>query len=140
MGNTNRDRPFFYFQFGICAFISNYLLETDGKDRLGGPTGEIFLSEGVIFVRGWRTKFIFLLIVYFAGFATAIYTLAPAPESRARQPREKGSAYSAFKSEAFAKSLNSGMHKCVDFSKDAALRTAKFIKEKMDQKPLETDS
>jgi hypothetical protein len=26
---------------------------------------------------GWRSKFIFLLIVYFAGFATAIYYLAP---------------------------------------------------------------
>ncbi|MFA6186807.1 MAG: hypothetical protein WC770_06320 [Phycisphaerae bacterium] len=26
---------------------------------------------------GWRSKFIFLLVVYFAGFATAIYYLAP---------------------------------------------------------------
>ncbi|HBG77306.1 MAG: hypothetical protein WC765_03925 [Phycisphaerae bacterium] len=26
---------------------------------------------------GWRTKFIFLLVIYFAGFATAIYYLAP---------------------------------------------------------------
>lgn len=26
---------------------------------------------------GWRSKFLFLLIVYFAGFATAIYYLAP---------------------------------------------------------------
>jgi hypothetical protein len=29
------------------------------------------------FFMGWRSKFIFLLIVYFAGFATAIYYLAP---------------------------------------------------------------
>lgn len=26
---------------------------------------------------GWRSKFIFLLVIYFAGFATAIYYLAP---------------------------------------------------------------
>jgi len=26
---------------------------------------------------GWRSKIIFLMIVYFSGFATAIYTLAP---------------------------------------------------------------
>jgi hypothetical protein len=26
---------------------------------------------------GWRSKFIFLLIIYFSGFATAIYYLAP---------------------------------------------------------------
>ena len=26
---------------------------------------------------GWRGKFLFLLIVYFAGFATAVYYLAP---------------------------------------------------------------
>jgi len=29
----------------------------------------------------WRSKFIFLLIVYFAGFATAIYILVPVPEN-----------------------------------------------------------
>lgn len=27
---------------------------------------------------GWRSKLLFLLVVYFAGFATAIYYLAPA--------------------------------------------------------------
>lgn len=27
---------------------------------------------------GWRSKFLLALIIYFAGFATAIYTLAPA--------------------------------------------------------------
>ncbi|HBG28726.1 MAG TPA: hypothetical protein DDX75_16695 [Phycisphaerales bacterium] len=26
---------------------------------------------------GWRSKFLFMLIIYFAGFATAIYYLAP---------------------------------------------------------------
>ena len=90
-------------------------------------------------MRGWRVKLIFLLVVYFAGYATAIYTLAPAPENQASQPAEKTLAYSAFKSDEFAKSFNAGMHKCIDFGKDAAWRIAKFIKQKMDEKQLKTD-
>lgn len=82
-------------------------------------------------MRGWRIKFIFLLIVYFAGFATAIYTLAPVPENKA-QPSDKSLVYSAFKSDEFAKSFNSGIHKCIDFGKDAAEYVAKFIKQKID--------
>jgi len=30
---------------------------------------------------GWRSKVLFLLIVYFAGFATAVYYLAPSGEN-----------------------------------------------------------
>jgi hypothetical protein len=71
-----------------------------------------------------------LLIVYFAGFATAVYTLAPAPEG-ADRPYDKSSAHSAFNSVEFTQSFNAGMHKCVDFGKDAAWRTAKFIKQKI---------
>ncbi len=82
-------------------------------------------------MRGWRSKFIFMLIVYCAGFATAIYTLAPAPEDGAGRSWGKSSPDSAFKSDEFVKSVNSGMHKCVDFGKDAALRTAEFIKHKL---------
>ncbi|HUT46516.1 MAG TPA: hypothetical protein VMX36_09535 [Sedimentisphaerales bacterium] len=82
-------------------------------------------------MRGWRTKFIFLLIVYFAGFATAIYMLAPAPEGDAHQSFNKNSALAGFQSEEFAKSFNTGMHKCLAFGKDAAWRTAEFIREKL---------
>ena len=87
---------------------------------------------------GWRTKLIFLLIVYFAGFATAIYFLAPVPESYAEMGGEKSFVDSAFKSNEFAQSFNAGMHKCVDFSKDVAWRAGRFIKEKLDER--ETDS
>lgn len=31
---------------------------------------------------GWKSKFLFLLIVYFSGFATAIYYLAPPGENQ----------------------------------------------------------
>lgn len=81
----------------------------------------------------WRSKLIFVLIVYFSGFATAIYTMAPAPEKPTHQPGAKDLTYAAFKSDEFAKSFNDGMHKCIDFGKDFAWRAAKLMKEKLDE-------
>lgn len=81
-------------------------------------------------MKGWRSKFIFLLIVYFAGFATAIYMLAPPPDGGAKSLANISSA-STFDSQEFAKSFNAGMHKCLAFGKVAALHTAEFIKEKV---------
>jgi hypothetical protein len=82
-----------------------------------------------------------LLIVYFAGFATAVYCLAPVPEDQACESDddEKSFLDSALKSDDFAKSFNTGMHKCIEFSKNAASRTAKFIKQKLDERQLQTD-
>jgi hypothetical protein len=80
----------------------------------------------------WRSKLIFLLVVYCAGFATAIYCLAPIPE--AHQLSERSFAYSALKSDEFAQSFNAGMHKCLDFGKDAAQRVKTFVKQKLDDK------
>lgn len=76
---------------------------------------------------GWRGKIIFLLIVYFAGFATAIYCLAPVDEHP-----DRGFTHSAIKSDEFAKSFNVKMHKCLDYSKDAARRAGAYLKEKFD--------
>jgi hypothetical protein len=89
---------------------------------------------------GWRTKFLFLLIVYFAGFATAIYVLAPAPQNHVSQGAQKTLSSSAFKSDEFTKSFNSGMHKCLDFGKDVACRVGKYLKQKLDEKQLKTGS
>ncbi len=80
---------------------------------------------------GWRSKLIFLVVVYFAGFATSIYCLAPVPEN---PTCEKSFAYSEFKSDEFAQSFNAGMHKCVDFAKTAAWRTSEFLKQKLDER------
>ena len=82
-------------------------------------------------MKGWRSKFIFLLIVYFGGFATAIYMLAPEPEGSAENSVDNVSTASAFDSQEFTKSFNSGMHKCLAFGKEAACQTAEFIKEKI---------
>lgn len=82
-------------------------------------------------MKGWRTKFIFLLIVFFAGFATAIHMLAPAPEGGADQSFDNISSASAFNSQEFVKSFNAGMHKCFALGKEAAWHTAEFLKEKL---------
>jgi len=91
-------------------------------------------------VSGWRSKLIFLLIVYFAGFATAIYVLAPAPKDG--KPLALGSLLPSrtgqtqrMTSEEFVENFNTGMHKAVAFGKVAALHTAKFLKEKIDELP-----
>jgi len=82
---------------------------------------------------GWRSRFVLLLIVYFAGFATAIYCLAPAPQGKPGNNRQPSKVFAGVKSEEFAKSVNSGVHKCVDFGKEAAREAAKLIKKKMDE-------
>ena len=104
-------------------------------------------------MRGWRTKLVFILVVYFGGYATAIYTLAPAPEndvcasadssffrSMNADTGEKSSVFAAVKSDEFKQSLNSGINKCLEFSKDAAWRTARFIKQKIDERQARIDS
>jgi len=104
-------------------------------------------------MRGWRAKLVFMLVVYFGGYATAIYTLAPVPENNAKasahssffrsvkaDTEEKSSFFSAVKSDELKNSVNSGIHKCFEFSKDAAWRTARFIKQKIDERQARTDS
>jgi hypothetical protein len=81
---------------------------------------------------GWRTKFVSLLIVYAAGFATAVYCLAPTPEQTS-QPLQLAQLGSALNSQKLVSSFNSGMHKCISFGKEAALEAAKLIRTKMDE-------
>jgi predicted amidophosphoribosyltransferase len=80
---------------------------------------------------GWRRKLILLLVVYFAGFASAIYCVAPVPENQAHRHAEKGFVQSAFESDQFAQSFNCQMHKFLDFAKDTAQRAGELAKEKL---------
>ncbi len=82
-------------------------------------------------MRGFRGKFILLLIVYFAGFATAIYTLAPMPDSENTIQSEQGPAWSALKGEKFTQEFNVQLHRCVDFVKEKSEEAGEFIKEKI---------
>jgi hypothetical protein len=81
----------------------------------------------------WRTKLIFLLVVYFAGFATAVYCLAPAPEQESHESLQMVRMRAALQSQQIARSVNSGMHKCIAFGKEAAWQTAGFLRKKIDQ-------
>lgn len=91
-------------------------------------------------MKGLRSKFIFLFIVYFAGFASAIYMLAPPPEGQDYQYSTADDNQFNFDSQEFVKSFNSGMHKCVDFGKEATLRTVHYIREKIREQQLEVES
>ena len=82
----------------------------------------------------WKSKLVLLLITYFAGFATAIYCLAPVPDNQSYSCREKGFAYSALKSDEFAQSFNIRMHKCIDFIKDASCQAGDYIKQKLEER------
>ncbi len=82
---------------------------------------------------GWKGKLVFVLMVYFAGFATAIYCLGPTPDSKGGDASRAGLTPGAFKSEEFAKSVNSGMHKAIDVGKEAATQAAKLIREKINE-------
>ena len=91
-------------------------------------------------IRGWRNKLIFLLVVYFFGFATAVYCLAPVPQNTGNRTGEKSFAHSALKSDEFAMSFNEGLHKLINFSKSAALRTANLIKQEYNQRRAQVKS
>lgn len=88
---------------------------------------------------GWRTKFVFLLIVYAAGFLTAIYCLAPAPQRSSGRGAQQGRIAKALKSDDFAKSVNSGMHKAIDLGKEATQRAAQLIRERIEEAQSKSD-
>jgi hypothetical protein len=82
---------------------------------------------------GRKTKFVFLLLVYLSGFATAIYLFAPEPELHADSSGKDyiGTKLSKveFDSNEFVQTANAGMHKCLDFGKEASCHIYKFIKQ-----------
>ncbi len=80
---------------------------------------------------GFRTRFFFLLIVYFAGFATAVYVLSPTPEAGTSDTAQAKNFKRVLKSEQFTHAINTGMHKCMDLGKDIADRAGVLIKEKL---------
>lgn len=87
---------------------------------------------------GWRTKLVFLLIVYCAGFATAVYCLSPTPAPGTSPSLQLAGIPSAIKSQELAKSVNSGIHKCVDLGKEAAGELAKRIRKEIDKAQSES--
>ena len=87
---------------------------------------------------GWRMKLVSLLIVYCAGFATAIYCLAPAPESVDGKSLQMAQLPGSINSQELVKSVNCGIHKAVDFGKEAAADLAKRIQKEIDKAQSES--
>lgn len=86
---------------------------------------------------GWRSKLLFLLIVYFAGFATAIYCLAPGGDEVGQGERQQcGFGYSALKSDEFAGSFNVRMRQFMDIAKQATGKAGELLKEKLDERQV----
>ena len=77
------------------------------------------------------SKLILLLVIYFAGFATAIYALAPAPQDC---DREKTTLQSFVNSDEFAHRFNKALYKCVDISKQTAQKIEQFVTENFHEK------
>ena len=95
------------------------------KSKSGGHKGKS---------RGWKNRITLLLVIYFAGFASAIYCLAPVPEARAAESGKKNFSFSVLKSDKFAQSFNQGMHKCLKLAKDTFTRANSYLKSKSDDK------
>ena len=88
-------------------------------------------------LRTLRNKFIFLVLVYFTGYSTAIYNLVPASDDRAY---ESSFAYSEVRSGELIVSYSKLLHDGVAFGKSATLRTANLIKQAYDQRKSQADS
>ena len=92
---------------------------------------------------GWRSKFVFFLLIYFAGFATAVYHMGPQPAQADRQVTQKsesGKSSGKFSvpsmdlnSERILKSLNISAKEFASLTKQASIKAADFIKLKIEQ-------
>ena len=99
------------------------------------------------FMRGWRKKILFALIMYFAGFATAIYALAPAGDriertgSDSYQNRDiyQGDDSAESKSEAFAKATSVRLRKFVGFAGEKAVEAGELIKAKLAERQQQSE-
>ncbi len=80
----------------------------------------------------WRSKLLFILIVYFAGFATAVYFLAPVDEEMTASVNS-GESYMLrqFDTEQFAQATSVRLHEFFSFAGDKASEVSELIKEKL---------
>ena len=83
----------------------------------------------------WRRTTLFALIMYFAGFATAIYALAPVADTQTHSKAAKVKIHdhsdTGSSSEQFASTFNSHMRKCLSVAEEQAEKIGEFIKAKL---------
>jgi len=95
-------------------------------------------SEAVNRMNGFRYRMVLLLVAYFAGFATAIYALAPAPAGENETTVETTFAGSFLKSDRFALSFNDGMRRYLSMARQASSAAADYIRTKLPKKPADS--
>jgi len=79
-----------------------------------------------------RSKFLLALITFFAGFATAIYTLAPSYDKAGGSKKtELHSREVKTKSTEFALKFSSGMRECFSFAEEKAVEIGQTVKVKL---------
>ncbi|MFC1764595.1 hypothetical protein ACFL6U_21320 [Planctomycetota bacterium] len=93
----------------------------------------------------WRVKLGWWLMVYIAGFLTAVYLLAPAPELSAQQQtaqtqveHHRAPLLTSANKEQMAASISAGLHKCVHLGKKAVSHVAASVKENWNQRSTQS--
>ncbi len=85
----------------------------------------------------WRSKLLLALIIYFAGFATAVYYLAPADANANADGIKAGFGFgsqasvSEAKSGEFGKIAGASMRKFVTFAEEKAVQLGEIIKKEL---------
>lgn len=84
-------------------------------------------------MQNWRGKIVTFLIIYFAGFATAIYALAPANNAKnsKRAPVKTLDSSQRTKGQEFAESVNTQIHKAISFAEEKSHIAGQAIKQKI---------
>jgi hypothetical protein len=89
----------------------------------------------MVFMSRLRNRILLALITYFAGFATAIYTLAPSYDADGGSKKnEFHNKEISSKSEDFALKFNSSMRKCLSFAEEKAVEIGRTVKVKLSER------
>jgi hypothetical protein len=103
---------------------------------------DVFYGEKTC-MRAWRAKLLFMMIVYFAGFATAIYTLAPAQNNEQYADSESGFIEghnpSALRAGQFAQVANAGFAKFLSFAEEKTILAGRFLKQKLSEQSQKSE-
>ena len=82
-------------------------------------------------MRGWRSKMLFMLVMYFAGFATAIYTLAPSSASASTACVSDEGGDPSFQADEVVLKIKTGMTKFFSIAEEKLSQAGTVIKKKM---------
>ncbi|MHC4524834.1 MAG: hypothetical protein ACYSU8_04785 [Planctomycetota bacterium] len=92
----------------------------------------------------WRSKILFTLIIYGAGFVTAVYFLAPCPVQASDQTQQGETIVrshgaqtvtdnASINSQEWVTTVRTGIDTCIRFAEEYALRAADLIRSQMGQ-------